>query len=186
MGRRFTLAGSGARAGRTRSTAPIAQDIHWAGERRSATGVALLLLVALLTMDAGSGRLDLVRGSLWTGLAVLLFVMLLPARVSVRLGLLSSRGLLVEHSVRTDSLVSFALPDGVAPRVVLRDTEGNRVEIDPTVLVRNPTMWRRLDTDTRTSLRRGTLRSGACALRQLAEHVDRETARTVFQVSGLR
>ncbi|WP_404961374.1 hypothetical protein [Streptomyces sp. 147326] len=47
-------------------------------------------------------------------------------------------------------------------------------------------MWRRLDADTRTSVERGTLRLGSSALRELAGHIDRETARTVFRVSGLR
>ncbi|WP_327417749.1 hypothetical protein [Streptomyces sp. NBC_01233] len=50
-------------------------------------------------------------------------------------------------------------------------------------------MWRRLDADTRTSVERGTLQLGSTALREPAEHVEhveRETARTVFRVSGLR
>lgn len=70
--------------------------------------------------------------------------------------------------------------------MILRDTEGSQVEIDPTVLARNPAMWRRLDTDTRTSIRRGTLLRGETALRRLAERIDRETALTVFKVSGLQ
>jgi hypothetical protein len=92
----------------------------------------------------------------------------------------------VEHSVRTDSLVSIRWFDGVSQRMVLRDTEGNRVEIDPRVLVRNPAMWRRLDADTRTSIERGTLLCGATALRELAGRIDRETAHTVFRVSGMQ
>ncbi|MEU3407817.1 hypothetical protein ABZ766_28270 [Streptomyces sp. NPDC006670] len=186
MGRRFTASAADARAGRAVPAGPVTQDIHWTGELRSATGVALLLGTALFTMDAGFGKLDVARGALWTGLAALLLAILLPPRVSVRPGLLSARGLLVGHSVRTDSLVSVRWFDGVSQRLVLRDTEGNRVEIDPTVLVRNPGMWRRLDTDIRTSVQRGTLLCGASAFRQLAERVDRETAHTVFRVSGLR
>ncbi|MFJ3728381.1 hypothetical protein ACIPYQ_38240 [Streptomyces sp. NPDC090045] len=58
MGRRFTRSATGAPAG------PVAQDLHWARERRSAVDVA-----ALLVLDAGSGRLDPTRGALWTGLA---------------------------------------------------------------------------------------------------------------------
>lgn len=69
--------------------------------------------------------------------------------------------------------------------MILRDTEGRHVEIDPGVLVRNPALWHRFDADARTSLRHDTLRSGASALRQLAERIDREAARSVFKVSGL-
>ncbi|MER5932769.1 hypothetical protein [Streptomyces sp. NPDC002054] len=185
MGRRVTRSATGAGAGNAGPPEPLAQDIHWAGERRSAIGVAALLLTALFLLDAGAGRLDLTRGALWTGLAALVFVILLPPRVSTRPGLLSVRGLLVEHSVRTDSLVSIRWSDGVSQRMILRDTEGSRVEIDPAVLVRNSAMWRRLDTDTRTSVQRGTLLCGETALRRLAGRIDRETAHSVFKVSGL-
>ncbi|MEV6734325.1 MULTISPECIES: hypothetical protein [unclassified Streptomyces] len=61
-----------------------------------------------------------------------------------------------------------------------------QVEIDPTVVIRNPAMWHRLDTDTRASIRRGTLLHGATALRQLTQRIDRETAHTVFKASGLQ
>ncbi|MCX4695859.1 hypothetical protein [Streptomyces sp. NBC_01408] len=185
MGRRFVQLTTGAHAA-AEPPGPVARDIHWAGERRSAVGVASLLYTALIAMDTGFGELDATRGALWTGLAALLFVILLPSRVSVGPGLLSARGLLVEHTVRTDFLVSVRWSDGVAQRMILRDTEGSQAEIDPTVLVRNPAMWRRLDMDTRTSIQRGTLLCGATALRQLAERIDRETAHTVFKVSGLR
>ncbi|WP_330328943.1 hypothetical protein OHS33_03815 [Streptomyces sp. NBC_00536] len=186
MGRRITRSATGSRAGHSGPPGLLAHDIHWGSERRSAIGVASLLGTALFVLDAGAGRLDVTRGALWTGLAVLVFVILLPPRVSTRPGLLSARGLLVERSVRTDSLASVRWSDGVAQRMVLRDTEGGRVEIDPAVLVRNPAMWRRLDTDTRTSVRRGTLLCGETALRQLAGRIERETARTVFKVSGLQ
>ncbi|WP_351230995.1 hypothetical protein [Streptomyces sp. NPDC002133] len=49
----------------------------------------------------------------------------------------------------------------------------------------NPALWRRLDEDARTCVEHGTLLCGATALRQLSERIDRETARTVFKVSGL-
>ncbi|MFG2415838.1 hypothetical protein [Streptomyces goshikiensis] len=178
MGRRLTRSATGARTA-------VAHDIHWAGERRTAIGVTCLLYAALLGMDAAFGTLDTTRGTLWTGLAVLAFVILLPLRVSTVPGVLSARGLLTGNTVRTDSLASISWSDDVAQRMVLRDTEGNAVEVDPTVLVRNPAMWRRFDEDTRTSTRRGTLLCGAVTLRELAARIDRETARTVFQVSGL-
>ncbi|MFJ8160113.1 hypothetical protein ACIRBY_04195 [Streptomyces sp. NPDC096136] len=126
------------------------------------------------------------RGILWTGLAGLLFAVLLPHRVSVRPGLLSTRGLLTTDTVRTDSLVSVHWSDGVAQRLVLRDSPGSRVEIDPAVLAGNPAMWHLFDADSRTSIERGTLRHGTTALRQLAQRIDRETAHTVFKVSDLR
>ncbi|MFK0216718.1 hypothetical protein ACIQWN_00845 [Streptomyces vinaceus] len=185
MERRFTHAAAGAHGAAAAPPGPFVHDIHWAGEMRSAIGVAVLLFTALLTVDAGSGRLDVTRGVLWAGLAGLLFVVLLPPRVSVRPGLLSSRGLLMRRTVRTDSLASVRCSDGVAQRMALRDMEGARVEIDPMVLVRNPAMWHLLDMDTRASIRRGTLLSGVTALQQLAQRIDRETARTVFKVSGV-
>ncbi|WP_371614020.1 hypothetical protein [Streptomyces sp. NBC_00454] len=186
MERRFTQSETGADTAASEPSGPLARDIHWAGERRSAVGIASLLCSALFVLDAGVGRLDATRGALWTGLAVLVFVILLPARVSVGPGLLSARGMLVEHTVRTDSLVSVRWSDGVAQRMVLRDTEGNQVEIDPTVLVRNPAMWHRFDTDARASIRHGTLRYGVIALCELTERINRETALTVFRASGLQ
>ncbi|MGW1762832.1 hypothetical protein ACWCQL_01865 [Streptomyces sp. NPDC002073] len=178
-GRRTTLGQRGGAPGDT------AEDVHWAGECRSAVGAAVLLLTSLLVLDTGAGRLTAVRAVLWAGLAALFFVILLPPRVRARPGRLTSRGLCTTHSVRTDALVSVRWSDGVARRLVLRDLDGGRVEIDPDVLVRNPPLWHRLDTDSRTALHRGTLLCGATALRRLAERIDREAARTVFKVSGL-
>ncbi|WP_420078759.1 hypothetical protein ACN6AT_05780 [Streptomyces sp. JL4002] len=166
-------------------TGPIAHDVRWAGERRSALSVAFLLFTALFAADSGFDTLDPTRGAAWTGLAGLVFVILYPSRVSVRPGLLSTRGLLMTDTVRTDRLVSVRWSDGMAQRLVLRDAEGSQVEIDPAVLVRNPAMWHLLDADARASIRRGTLLSGVSALQELSERIDRETARTVFKVSGL-
>ncbi|GHB59537.1 hypothetical protein GCM10010347_31880 [Streptomyces cirratus] len=185
MERRFTHAATGAHGAAAASPGPFAHDVHWTGERRSAIGVAFLLFTALFGMDAGFGSLDLTRGALWSGLAGLAFVILYPSRVSVRPGLLSACGLLMTDTVRTDRLVSVRWSDGVAQRMILRDTDGSQVEIDPTVLVRNPAMWHLLDTDTRASIQRGTLLSSVTVLRQLAQRIDRETAQTVFKVSGL-
>ncbi|GAA1365786.1 hypothetical protein J0695_06710 [Streptomyces beijiangensis] len=163
----------------------MVHDAGWAGDARAAVGCAVLLLVLLLAIDTGAGTLSVPRGALWTGLAALLFAVLWPARVSVSRGRLVSRGLLSRSGVRTDRLVSVRWSDGVAQRLVLRDADGNRAEIDPKVLVANPPLWRVLDDDSRTSADRGSLRCGETALRQIAARVDRETARTVFRISGL-
>ncbi|MFI6682404.1 hypothetical protein [Streptomyces sp. NPDC050485] len=160
-------------------------DTRWAGEARSAVGCAALLLALLLAVDAVSGTLSGLRTLLWLGLALLLLVVLWPARVSAGPGRLVSRGLLRRAEVRTDRLVSVRWSDGVAQRLVLRDIEGNRAELDPNVLVANPPLWHVLDEDARTSAGRGTLRCGETALRQIAARVDKETAHTVFKVSGL-
>jgi hypothetical protein len=160
-------------------------DVRWAGAARFAVGCAALLLTLLLVVDGLSGNLTLVRAGLWSALAALLFVVLIPARVSAGPGRLTSLALLRRRTVRTDRLVSVSWSDGVSQRLVLRDSEGGRVELDPRVLLATPQLWHRLDTDARLSLRDGTLLRGATALRRLAEHLDRATAQLVFKRSGL-
>ncbi|GAA2431320.1 hypothetical protein ACFPFX_27455 [Streptomyces mauvecolor] len=169
-----------------RGAEAVVYDTTWAGEARSAAGCAGVLLGLLLAIDAGAGTLGVVRAVLWVVLAALLFVVLWPARVSVGPGRLVSRGLLRRTEIRTDRLVSVRWSDGVAQRLVLRDSEGHRAELDPKVLVANPPMWHVLDRDARSSLDHDVLRCGETALRQMAARVDRETARTVFTLSGLR
>jgi hypothetical protein len=159
--------------------------LQWAQELWSSVRCAGVLLVLLLLIDWGSGRLDPWRAALWLGLAGLLFVALYPARVSAGEGWLSSRRMLREHRVRTDALVSVRCLDGVSQRLLLRDAFGGRVEIDPDVLVTNPQLWYRLDEDARKSAVVGTLVCGETALRRVSERVDRETAESVFRVSGL-
>ncbi|WP_371650720.1 MULTISPECIES: hypothetical protein [unclassified Streptomyces] len=174
------------RAGQRRDLPePLAYDTTWAGEARAAVGCAALLLGLLLAIDTGAGTLTDLRAALWLGLAVLLFAVLWPARVSAGRGSLVSRKLISCCEVRTDRLVSVRWSDGVAQRLVLRDAEGNRAEIDPRVLVANPPLWHVLDEDARTSMARGTLCCGETALRQMAARVDGETARHVFKISGL-
>ncbi|MFI6684803.1 hypothetical protein [Streptomyces sp. NPDC050485] len=185
MGRRTTRSVAGRGTTPVRAAEAVVHDTTWAGEARSAAGCAALLLALLYVIDTAAGTLTVPRGVLWTAFAVLLFAVLWPARVSVGRGRLVSRGLLRRTEVRTDRLVSVRWSDGVAQRLVLRDVEGNRAEIDPKVLVANPPLWHLLDADARTSLDRGVLRCGERALRQMAARVDRETARTVFKVSGL-
>ncbi|MEU9700741.1 hypothetical protein [Streptomyces sp. NPDC047981] len=163
-----------------------AQDDEWAGETRAAAGCAALLLALSLTIDAGTGSLSTVRAVLWIGVATLLFVILTPSRVSAAPGQLTVRGLWTRHTVRTDRLRSVRWSNGVSQRLVLRDAEDNRAEIDPRVLVANPALWHRVAADARRSAAQGTLLCGATALDQLARRIDRETAETVFKVSGLR
>lgn len=161
-------------------------DEEWAGEARAAAGCAALLLALSLTIDAGTGSLVTVRAVLWIALSALLFVILVPPRVSAAPGRLSVRGLWARHTVRTDRLRSVRWSNGVSQRLVLRDTDGGRAEFDPRVLVANPALWHQVAADARVSSARGTLRCGSTALDQLARRIDRETARTVFKVSGLR
>jgi hypothetical protein len=162
-----------------------AQDRRWAEDLGSSVRCSAVLLALLLLVDAAAGALTLRRGTLWAALALLLFAVLYPPRVRAGRGWLSSRGLLRERRVRTDRLVSVRCRDGVAQRLVLRDAFGDRVEIDPQVLVSNPDLWHRLDADARRSAASGTLACGATALRRVAERIDRETAHSVFRASGL-
>ncbi|WP_329245568.1 hypothetical protein OG223_10295 [Streptomyces sp. NBC_01478] len=162
-----------------------AHDRRWARDLRDTFRCAGALLGLLLLVDQFSGRLTLWRAALWFAVALLLFVVLYPARVRAGAGWLSSRGLLRERHVRTDRLVSVRCLDGVSQRLLLRDEFGGRVEIDPDVLVNNPDVWHLLAEGSRRSLDSGTLTCGATALRRIAERVERETAETVFKVSGL-
>jgi hypothetical protein len=70
-------------------------------------------------------------------------------------------------------------------RLVLRDSVGGRVEVDPEVLVRNPRLWSHLDAGARKSAAAGTLLCGATPLSRLSRRVDRETAHAVFRASDL-
>lgn len=164
---------------------PAVYDRRWRGDLLSSVRCAGVLLTLLLVLDGAAGTLTPSRGALWSALAVLLFLVLYPARVSAGAGWLTSRPLLRSRRVRTDLLVSVRCLDGIAQRLVLRDVFGSRVEIDPQVLVNNPELWYRLDEDVRTSVARGLLQCGATALRRVSERIDRETAKTVFKVSGL-
>ncbi|WP_226598648.1 hypothetical protein [Streptomyces violascens] len=182
MGRRTTRDRAG---GRAMLPEPVAYDTTWAGEARSAAGYGALLFVLLAGVDEVAGTLTDLRAALWLFLGALLLAVLWPTRVSAARGLLTTRGLWREARVRTDRLVSVRWSNGVAQRLVLRDADGNRAELDPRVLIANPALWHVLDTDARISVTRGTLRCGETALLQIAARVDREAARTVFKISGL-
>jgi len=163
----------------------VAYDRLWAKDLRGAIRCAAALLALLLLIDRVAGTLTPLRAAAWVALALLLFLVLHPARVAAGEGWLTSRSLLRTRRVRTDQLVSVRCLDGVAQRLVLRDTSGASVEIDPRVLVANPALWYRLNEDAHVSALRGSLLCGATALRRVSERIDRETALTVFRISGL-
>ncbi|MEU3029636.1 hypothetical protein ACPCBC_27870 [Streptomyces incarnatus] len=129
----------------------VAYDHEWAGEVRTAVRCAAALLALLLFIDGAAGSLTWWRGLLWSAVALLLLLVLFPAKVSAGDGWLASRRLLRTRRVHTDLLVAVRPLDGVSQRLVLRDLLGNRVEIDPEVLVRNPAVWHRLDDGARHS-----------------------------------
>jgi hypothetical protein len=184
MGRRYDARDDPADA-HAQEPGEAAHDLRWAQDMRDSIRCAGALLALLLLVDWGSGRFTLWRGALWLALALLLFLALYPARVSAAEGWLASRRLLRERRVRTDLLVSVRCLDGISQRLVLRDAFGGRVEIDPEVLVRNPRLWFHLGQGARKSAAGGTLLCGATALRRLSQRIDRETARAVFEASGL-
>lgn len=166
-------------------SAEVTHDRRWAADLRSAIHCSTVLLALLLLIDWGNDSLTTVRSGLWAGLAALLFVILFPPRITAGEGWLASRGLLPERRVRTDLLVSVHCQDEVSQRLRLRDALGGRVEIDPRVLVNNPELWHRLNEDTQKSVACGSLTCGETALRLLSERIDRQTAQSVFKVSGL-
>ncbi|MFJ2823936.1 hypothetical protein ACIO7M_22910 [Streptomyces toxytricini] len=164
--------------------APVS-DTRWTADARAAVAVAAAFPVLLLGVDGASGALNGRRAALWVSLSLILFVILWPTRVSAQPGLLTARGLCRRRMVHTDRLASVAWHDDVAQRLILRDLDGNRAEIDPRVLAANPPRWHLLDQDIRTSLGRGTMRDGRRPLQLLCRMIDAETARTVFRTSGM-
>ena len=145
----------------------------------------MALLALLLVVDAAYGTLNAVRSCLWAALALTLFLILLPPRVTAGPGWLATRDLLRTRRVRTDRLVSVVWSDGVAQRLVLKDSDGGLVPLDPRVLIDNPRLWHLLDAGARVSQERGTLEYGTVALRRLSSKVDGETAKAVFKASGM-
>lgn len=167
-------------------TPGTAHDRGWEAGVHASLRCAAALLGMLLLIDWAAGTLTWWRGALWAGIALLLFLVLVPARVSAGAGWLVTRRLPRTRRVRTDLLVAVRPVDGVAQRLVLRDALGNRVEIDPEVLVRNPALWHRLDEGARRSEATGTLLCGTAALHRLARRLDHETALAVLRASGMK
>ncbi|MFF3605005.1 hypothetical protein [Streptomyces sp. NPDC002463] len=163
----------------------MAHDRRWAGDLRYAGCWAAGFLALLLVVDAAYGTLSAVRAALWAVLALSLFLILLPPRVTAGPGWLATRDLFRTRRVRTDRLTSVVWSDGVAQRLVLKDGDGGLVPLDPRVLVDNPRLWLLLDAGARVSRERGTLEYGVVALRRLAGKVDGETAKAVFRASGM-
>ncbi|MEV6806967.1 hypothetical protein [Streptomyces sp. NPDC051132] len=166
-------------------TGAVAYDRDWPGEVRGAVRCAGALLALLLGIDGAAGSLNWWRGALWLLLALLLYLVLYPARVSAGPGWLATRRLLCTRRVRTDLLTAVRPVDGVSQRLLLRDALDRRVEIDPEVLVRNPHLWYRLDEGARRAEAAGLLVSGTTALHDLARRLDSETALGVFRASGM-
>ncbi|MER5760604.1 hypothetical protein [Streptomyces sp. NPDC002082] len=162
------------------------RNSQWRGDARAAAGIALGFPLLLGGVDTAAGSLTATRALLWTGLGLVLLAVLWPTKVMVAPGLLATHGLLRRHYVHTDRLASVTWHDGIAQRLRLEDAVGNRAEVDPRIFADDPPLWHILDRDIRTSLSHGTPRDGQHALRQLSRRIDREAARTVFRVSGLR
>ncbi|MFG2550079.1 hypothetical protein [Streptomyces sp. NPDC048581] len=160
-------------------------DRRWAADLRGTVVCAGSLLGLLLLVDAAAGTFTSARAALWSGLALVLFLVLFPPRVTAGEGWLAVRGVLRARRVRTDRLVAAHIAGTASRRLVLLDACGSRVELDPEVLVANPPLWHRLDTDIRVAATRGHLCEHPAALRDLSERIDRETAWTVFKISGL-
>ncbi|MBP2053951.1 hypothetical protein J2Z21_006953 [Streptomyces griseochromogenes] len=87
----------------------------------------------LFAIDAMAGTLEPARAVLWCTMGLPLILVLVPPRVVAGPGWIKSRWLVRERTVRTDPLVSVCWTRGGAQRVVLRDTDGGRVEVDPDV-----------------------------------------------------
>lgn len=169
----------------TRRKGRAAGDRTWRGSARLAAGCALGFGGLTLLVDWDAGTLTPARALLWAAMAAAVLAMLLPARVTAGPGWMAARGPLRRRTVRTDSLVYVAQYGDVSAHLVLRDTAGNRLELDPNVLHANPLLWHELDTGVRRSLDRGTLRRGTEVLARLGHEIDDTTTLAVLKASGL-
>jgi hypothetical protein len=160
-------------------------DRYWAREVRGAVAWGVLLFGMLALLDLAQGRLSAERAGWWAGLAVLLSIILTPPRVSAENSGLDSRGFLHHQRVRTDCLVAVRVSEGVAQRLVLKDTSGGRLVLDPRVLVANPLLWHQLDQGARRSLEQGTLLCGGPLLERLGQRIEGEVYRGILRTSGM-
>lgn len=164
----------------------VVADRRWAADLRAAVFCSLALFALIMLVDCAAGTLSAVRTGLWAGLAVLLYVILHPARVTAGPGWLAVRGPLRRRHVCTGLLTSVRISETVAARLVLCDSLGNRVEFDPKILAENPLLLHRLDAGARRSRACGLLRTGAADLGWLLARLDGREAKAVFEASGLR
>jgi hypothetical protein len=138
-----------------------------------------------MLLDQGAGTLTLPRAALWTGLALLVLVVLLPPRVTAGAGWLAVRGLVHERRVRTDALVEVRQYEGISAHLLLRDAGGRWLELDPRVLAGNALIRHEVDAGIRRSRECGTLRSGTEVLLRLSDRIDGAEAQAVFRASGM-
>ncbi|MFD9909851.1 hypothetical protein [Streptomyces sp. NPDC059063] len=164
----------------------VVTDRRWAADLRAAVFCSLALFVLIMLVDLAAGSLSGPRTGLWSGLAVLLYAILHPVRVTAGPGWLAVRGPLRRRHVCTGLLTSVRVSESVAARLVLCDSLGHRVEFDPKVLAENPLLLHRLDVGARQSKASGLLRTGAAELDRLTARVDGKGAKAVFEASGLR
>ncbi|MDN3027619.1 hypothetical protein [Streptomyces sp. S.PB5] len=165
--------------------APPTTDRHWQGSVRLATCLTLAFATLALLVDWDMGTLTLTRALLWLALSAAVFAVLFPQRVTAGPGWLDVQSLTTHRRVHTDALVSVQLHGQISSHLILRDTHGNRLELDPRVLVANPLLWHELDTGIRRSREHGTLHQNTAVLHHLAHKIDDETALSVLRASGL-
>ncbi|MDX3571023.1 hypothetical protein [Streptomyces sp. ID05-47C] len=160
-------------------------DRHWRGSARLAATCALVFCALSLLVDRDAGTLTLLRALLWLTLSATGLAVLLPPQVTAGPGWLAVRTPWRRHIVRTDALVAVRQYGGVSAHLVLCDTHGGHLELDPRVLAANPLIWHELDTGVHRSVGRGTLLQGADVMEQLGRRIDDETTRAVLRASGL-
>lgn len=160
-------------------------DRHWRGNARFALCYALGFWLLILLVDWNAGTLTPARALMWLALSAAAGLVLLPHHVTAAPGSLTVHGTVRRRTVRTDALVGVRHDGDVCTRLVLTDTDGQRVEIDPRVLFANPLLWHELETGAHRSLERGTLLYGAETVTRLGRELDESAARAVLKVSGL-
>ncbi|MFI6872659.1 hypothetical protein ACIBL6_04385 [Streptomyces sp. NPDC050400] len=185
MGRNVRTSGPGTWTGAVRPATATVTDRAWAHELRAALLSTALVFGLALTVDAAHSTLTPPRVLLWTGLSLPLYAVLHPPRVTAGPGWLAVRGLFRRRHVCTDLLVSARRADGLTPRLVLRDTLGARVELDPQILTANPLLWHRVETGAGRARANGLLVTGIEVLRSLGAQVDEEEAKAIFEASNL-
>ncbi|MEU6675882.1 hypothetical protein [Streptomyces sp. NPDC046853] len=174
------------RRGDVRCGSGVVGDRRWAGDVRAAVFCALALFVLIDLVDWANGTWDTLRGGLWAAVSGLLYLVLHPVRVTAGPGWLGVRGLLRRRHVCTGLLTAVRYSEGIAARLVLCDSLGNRVEVDPRVLAENPLLLHRLDTGARDARACGLLRTGSEVVGRLSARLDGDAAKGVFEASGLR